>query len=214
MNDLLLDDKSSTASVGFTPIIPHPATENGTTYTCIKNYQDILKQKNISAGALWCDAGVYRIAKELQLMHPDEFEKIFLGLGGFHTEKAVIACVGKFLEDVGVDSVVVANEIFGPSVVFTNVMNGSHYVRVKRGMTLLSEAMSRLQSVQFFKIEDCSLYDTLLQQIFKYKELFKEESPEMKIKEESEKRKSLLSRFQDDFEDFKKEGCQKSEQDF
>ena len=91
-------------------------------------------------------------------------------------------------------------------------MNGSHYVRAKRGMTLLSEAMSRLQLVQFFKIKDCSLYDTLLQQIVKYQELFKEESPDpVKINEEWEKFKSLLSRFQDDFDKFKKEGCQKSE---
>ena len=97
-----VNDKSSITSVGFTPIIPHPATEYGTIFTRIKNYQDVLKQKNISTGALWCDEGVYRIAKELQLMHPNEFENIFLGLGGFHTEKAVIACVGRFLEDVGV----------------------------------------------------------------------------------------------------------------
>ena len=70
-------------------------------------------------------------------MHPNEFENIFLGLGGFHAEKAVIACVGRFLEDVGVGSVFVANEIFGPSVVSTNVMNSSHSVRAKQGMTLL-----------------------------------------------------------------------------
>ena len=213
VNGLLLNDKSSITSVGFTPIIPHPATEYGTIFTRIKNYQDVLKQKNISAGALWCDEGVYRIAKELQLMHPTEFEDIFLALGGFHTEKAVIACVGRFLEDVGVNSVFVADEIFGPSVVSTNVMNGSHYVRAKRGMTPLSEAMSRLQLVQFFKIKDCSLYDTLLQQKVKYKELFKQEGPDsVKIKDEWEKCKGLLSHFQDDFEEFKKEGCQKSEQ--
>ena len=80
-----------------------------------------------------------------------------------------------------------ANEILGPSVVSTNVMNGSHYVRARRGMTLLSQAMSSLQLVQFFKIKDCSLYDTLLQQIVKYQELFKEQSPDpVKIKEEWE----------------------------
>ena len=60
----------------------------------------------------------------MQLMHPKEFENIFLDLGGFHREKVVIACVGRFLEDVGVDSVFVANEIFG-------LINGSHYVRAK-----------------------------------------------------------------------------------
>ena len=132
VNGLLLNDKSSTTSVGFTPIIPHPATEYETIFTCIKNYQDVLKHKNISAGALSCDEGVYRIAKELQLMHPNEFENIFLGLRGFPYRKAVIACVGKFLEDVGVDSVFVANELFGPSVISTNVMNGSHYVCASR----------------------------------------------------------------------------------
>ena len=34
----------------------------------------------------------------------------------------------------------------------------------------------------------------------------------MKTKEEWEKCKSLFSRFRDDFEEFKKEGCQKREQ--
>ena len=114
MNGLLLNDNSSATSVGFTPIIPHPATEYGTIFICIKNYQDVLKQKNISAGALWCDEGVYRIAKELQLMHPNESENIFLDLGGLHTEKAVIACDGRFLEDVGVDSVLLLTKYLDP----------------------------------------------------------------------------------------------------
>ena len=50
----------------FTPIIPHPATEYSTIYTCMKNYQDILNQRNIPYGPLWCDEGVYRIGKEIQ----------------------------------------------------------------------------------------------------------------------------------------------------
>ena len=49
----------------------------------MKNYQDVLQQKHIPAGALWCHGGVYHIAKELQLMLPNEFRNIFLGLGGF-----------------------------------------------------------------------------------------------------------------------------------
>ena len=69
MSSLLLKDKSSATSVDFTPIIPHPATEYGTIFTCIKNYQDVLKQKSVSAGSLWCDEGVYRIAKELYAAH-------------------------------------------------------------------------------------------------------------------------------------------------
>ena len=71
------------------------------------NFQDVLLQKSQSYGPLWCDEGVYRLAKELQLLDPARFDNIFLGLGGFHTEKVMITCCGKYLEDTGIDSVFV-----------------------------------------------------------------------------------------------------------
>ena len=49
----------------FTPIIPHPDTDFSTIYTCMKNYQDVLIQRNVPYGPLWCDEGVYQIAKEM-----------------------------------------------------------------------------------------------------------------------------------------------------
>jgi hypothetical protein len=36
---------------------------------------------------MWADEDVYRIAKEIQLLKPDQFSNIFLGLGWFHMEK-------------------------------------------------------------------------------------------------------------------------------
>ena len=178
----------------------------------MKNYQDVLKQKRIPAGALWCDEGVYHITKKLQLMHPNEFRNIFLGLGGFHTEKAVLACMGKFLEDVRVDLVFVANEIIGPNIA-TSVMNGSHYVRAKHGMTLLSEAISQLQLIQFLKEKDCSIFQNLFQQITRYQQLFKTENPDVtEINEKWNKCKDMLSQFQDALNDFKEEGSKSNEQ--
>ena len=59
-----------------------------TIYTCMKNVQDVLIQKNIEYGPLWSDKGVYRITKEIQILKADKFKNIFfLGLGGFCTEK-------------------------------------------------------------------------------------------------------------------------------
>ena len=49
-------------------------------------------------GGLWADEGVYRIAKETQLVKPDESDNLFLGLGGFHMEKILLACLGAYLE--------------------------------------------------------------------------------------------------------------------
>ena len=58
-------------------------------------------------GQLWCDEGVYRIAKEIQLLMADEFDNIFLGLGWFHAEKNFIACCGQYLQESGIDTVFV-----------------------------------------------------------------------------------------------------------
>ena len=90
----------------FTPIIRHPATEYDTIFTCMKNFQDVLKQRNAESGPLWSDEGVYRLAKELQLLNPAEFDNIFFGLGGF-MEKIVMACLGQYLERMGIESVFV-----------------------------------------------------------------------------------------------------------
>ena len=65
------------------------------------NFQDVLKQKNQTCGPLWCDEGVYKLAKEIQLLYPQQFDNVFLGLGGFHTEKIILACCGKLLSDIG-----------------------------------------------------------------------------------------------------------------
>ena len=53
------------------------------------NFQDVLLQKSQSYGPLWCNEGVYRLAKELQLLDSAHFGNIFLDLGSFHTEKVV-----------------------------------------------------------------------------------------------------------------------------
>ena len=89
------------------------------------NFQDVLFQKLQTYGLLWCDEGVYRLAKELQLLNPTFFDNIFLGLGGFHMENVMIACCAKYLEDTGVDRVFVENKVYGPENV-KSVMNGGH----------------------------------------------------------------------------------------
>ena len=114
----------------------------------MKNFQDVLIQKNLEYGLLWCDEGVYRIGKEIQLLKAPEFKNIFLGLGGFHTEKIIIACCGQYLEESGIDAVLVKNKIFAIDVA-KSVMNGKHS-RGKRGM-LISEAMLQIMLSEFSK---------------------------------------------------------------
>ena len=59
-----------------------------------------MKQTGNIFGALWCDEGVHHIVREIQLLSPDSFDNVFLGLGGFHMEKGVMACLGKYLKSI------------------------------------------------------------------------------------------------------------------
>ena len=147
MKSLISSENVRITNSAFTPIIPHPATDFSTIYTSMKNYQDILNQRNIPYGPLWCDEGVYRIAKEIQLLRPNEFGNIFLGMGGFHTEKIVLACLGKYLEKSGIEKVFEITETFGPDTV-KSVLNGGHYIRSKKGGCTFVE----FEKIQKFRV--------------------------------------------------------------
>ena len=116
MNSFLQNQQIIKTKVAFTPILPYLATEYDTIHTVMYNFQDVLRQKSQPYGPLWCDEGVYRLAKELQLLDQNRFDNIFLGLGGFHMEKVMIACCGKYLEETGFNPVFVENEVYGTEI--------------------------------------------------------------------------------------------------
>jgi hypothetical protein len=113
-NSLITPTFKRKTMCGYTPIIPNPATEFDTIYTAMVNFQDALKQVQQTEGSLWCDEGVYRIAKELQLIFPEKFSNLFLGMGAFHMEKIVIACIGNYLHGSGAMEILVQTESMGP----------------------------------------------------------------------------------------------------
>ena len=121
-------------------ILPYPATTYDAILTTMINFQDALKQKGDAYGGLWADEGVYCIAKEIQLIKPDQFGNIFLGLGGFHMEKIVLACLGSYLEPSGIFSALVETECYGTDVIKT-VISGSHYTRARTAHLLIHEAL-------------------------------------------------------------------------
>ena len=133
----------------LTPILPYPATTYDAILTTMINFQDALKQKGDTYGGLWADEGVYCIAKEIQLMKPDQFNNIFLGLGGFHMEKIVLACLGSYLEPSGIFGVLVEIECYGTDVIKT-VISGSHYSRAHTAHSIIHEVLTSMMLEAFF----------------------------------------------------------------
>ena len=62
----------SKTRIAFTQIIPYPATDFDKIYTCMIHFHDVILQKSLDPGPIWCDEGVYRIAKEFQLLNPEK----------------------------------------------------------------------------------------------------------------------------------------------
>lgn len=170
-NSLFANPVEAVTRYCFTPIVPHPATEYDTIFTCMLNFQDVLEQRNQEYGPLWCDEGVYRLAKELQLLNPKKFENIFLGLGGFHTEKILIACCGAYLRETGIDSVLVENGVYGPGNV-QSVLSGGNYIRGKRGMLLIAEVLYQLQIEVF---ESSESFKQPLEDLQKFRKMIEAE---------------------------------------
>ena len=104
--------------------------------------QDVLLQKGLVSGPSWCKEGINCIAKGLQLLNPDIFRNIFVGVGVFQLEKVINACCGKYLDESDI------NSIFAPEVV-TSVMASGNYVYGKRGIKSISGALQRIQFSEF-----------------------------------------------------------------
>jgi len=132
------------------PVLPHPVTKYETVLKSLQNFSNILYQLQQDNMAIFCDEGVYHIAREILLKRPDEFKGLTLCLGSFHLIKTYLACIGKYLPGSGCQSIWIENKIFGPGVV-ESVLNGSDYVRSMEGVLLIGEYISRFQWLEFLQ---------------------------------------------------------------
>ena len=78
-------------------------------------------------------------------------------MGLFHMIKVVLNCREKYLQGGGAETIWIESGTFGVNVV-QSVLNGRHYVRSVKGMTILSEALQRIQWMEFFKLQDMEHY--------------------------------------------------------
>jgi len=84
----------------------------------MKNIQEILQYLHQSTLPVTCDEGVYRIAREIQLVPLLKFSNmvLVLCLGSFHMTKIALGCLGKYLKGSGAESILESGT-FGLNVV-------------------------------------------------------------------------------------------------
>ena len=155
-NSAKYNKEINSTSTAFIPILPHPATSYDSIFTSITNFRNIMKETRNISGTLWCDEGVCHIAREIQLLSSDSFD-VFLGLGGFHTEKGFMTCLRKYLKSTRIDKALTNTKIYGP-VSTEIVLNGGHYADFNRAYSLIAEISHVLQLDTFFTENDKMQY--------------------------------------------------------
>ena len=158
---------------GFLPYLPHLVTEHSTVFNALHNFLKILSQLNQTALPIFCDEGVFRIAFDIVLSNPIEFDKLIPMLGSFHTAKVVEHCIGKYLRGSGVEDALFETGVFGLKAV-ESMMNGSHCIRSLRGIIILADALSALKWESFWRTNDGADFDDILSAADPLKITFKE----------------------------------------
>ncbi|KAJ8669425.1 hypothetical protein QAD02_000684 [Eretmocerus hayati] len=175
-NAVTCDDHQKIQNTASLPILPFPVTEYSTVYTAMCNFIEILNQLDQKHLPIVCDEGVYRIARHIQLLHPEKFGGMIFMLGSLHMAKILESCIGKYLSESGADHVLVETESFGVNVV-EQVLAGSNYARSMKGFDILAEALQRLQIEAFLKECGPNKYGDELSTIKALQEAFSENNP-------------------------------------
>ena len=148
-NSVISNKKLKVQQIGFLPVLPYPVTEYDTVYTSLQNFKNILSQLSQNQMAVFCDEGVYHIAREIILKQATDFTGLVLCLGSFHMIKTTLACIGKYTSGSGCRAIWTKKKVFGLDVV-KSVITAKDYERSIDGIRSLGECISRLQWVAFF----------------------------------------------------------------
>ena len=136
--------------VGFLPVIPSPVTEYATVHKALTNFQASQQQLKQDVMATVYDEGVYHIVVDIVMSEPGKFDDLFPMLGMFHFVKVLLRCAGRYLSGSGMDDALIESEVFGPKT----VLSGGHYVRLLKGMLIISEVLDSLMWSAFWLSTD------------------------------------------------------------
>ena len=137
--------------LSFISLISNRSTSMDSIFTTTKNFQDFFRQINEPYGALLCDERACCIANKIQLLRPDEFGGILIGMGPFHCNwsKILTAAMGKCLDQSGISKALYALQVFLKGTAETSFMKGGDYIYGNDEMSVIAEAMTRLKFEAF-----------------------------------------------------------------
>ena len=117
--------------VGYCPVIEASPTKLPTVYTLLKRSLEMADQLNQHDVIVVLDQAIYAKALEVIWQNQEQFRRLVVRMGSFHTICAFMAAIGKRFGDAGLADILIESGIVGSGSV-AGVLEGRHYNRAVR----------------------------------------------------------------------------------
>ena len=118
-------------SISYCQVIEASPTELSTVYTVLQRSLQIADQLGQHDVIIVFDQAIYAKALEVLWQNKDQFQRLVVRLGSFHTICAFLAAIGKRFGDAGLADVLMESGIVASGSV-AGVIEGRHYNRAVR----------------------------------------------------------------------------------
>ncbi|CAG9815489.1 unnamed protein product [Phaedon cochleariae] len=143
-NNVISKNKITVSNIAYLPFLNAPPTEYDTIYTAMIQLVQLAEALNQKHIVITADLAIYSKAREIMWNKPTLLDgKVTLQLGGMHLTMALIASIGYIFGDGGLSSMLVETGIYAENSCKL-MLDGKQYARSIRGLTLATDALSRL----------------------------------------------------------------------
>lgn len=143
-NNTLSENEMPVSDIFYMPFLNNPPTDYDTIFTSmvrLVQVAKVLKQNHIIITA---DLAIYSKAREILWSNPSDLQgKVTLKLGGMHLNMAFIASIGYIFGEGGLFTLLTETDVYAENTC-RMMLEGKHYSRAIRGLSLAADALSRL----------------------------------------------------------------------
>ena len=150
--------------VGFLPFPPKPVTGYSNVYVVMLNMVKIANQLDQKILPVYCYEGVFRILIDNYLQRQNQFKVLIPMLGSFHTAKCLEHCIGKYIEDTGIDDCLSQTKVAGVKAM-KSVFERTNYARSQKAILILAHAIESLKWEAFMENTHTTKYAGFLTNI-------------------------------------------------
>lgn len=157
-NSLLHEDRSPKHIICYLTTINASPTNKDTIYETMIQSQKVALECGQRYIEVTYDLAIAKIALQIKSTEANTFDNLFIHLGVFHIMMAYFKAVGKFIDNCGLSTIMVNEELLANGSV-NGFITGKHYNRCKRLHPMITLALKMLHFERFIDQEKINLPD-------------------------------------------------------